>query len=113
MGNPSQLKIDMAKVIFSLNCRPQNWMKSLTEGFGIHNHEDNMSVWTASSYWGLHFWCEGRYYGGINLLGRFVPWRRKMYKIGMAAQKAPHIKEWDVDIFSKFQDVSKKWTIFP
>lgn len=46
-----------------------------------------MEVWIINKEWGLHFSVEGRTYGGVNIWGWWVPWRREVLKHALRAEQ--------------------------
>lgn len=67
----------------SLWFKPYNW-KLGNLGYRIENSSEDMEVWIANSYYGVHFSIGKKFYGSdANPLGRFMPWRRKLYNTAM------------------------------
>jgi len=54
-----------------------------------------MEVWIANHEWGLHFKIKDKTYGGINIWGGLVPWRREVLKHALRAEKSPWINKED------------------
>lgn len=95
-----QFKRDKLRLWVSIRFYPQRWtytdMTDMSEHgprcYCLVNEQENHELWIANSAWGLHFIFNGTYYGGSAVFGSFVPWRRKLYKLGITAVERNWIK---------------------
>jgi len=91
-----QFEYDKWKLLFSLKFRPRNWYARVHfDGriYQLTNQTEKMIVWIANAEWGLYFNIEDRKYGGVNIWGNYIPWRREVLKHGIRASQSSLINK--------------------
>lgn len=83
----------IAIVLDSLRNSPQDWE---TSHFEAKSKSLRAEVWVANSYYGVEIRIPGIRIGGVTgpsvLLGRWIPWRRKIYRAAKAIQEGRDLK---------------------
>lgn len=92
----------MLRLQISLRFNPRDWGyydhgHMDIKCFRLTNHRDQMELWIANSAYGLHFTVGDRKYGGVTLMGSFIPalWRWELLGLGKKAVNTGWVKPYE------------------